>query len=162
VTAKRNKQWIAKIKIDFTHPPGLLFREKACIIAFVLAPKKVSPKVSGSGCGFLDTSSHRGEVGSPLRCARSWLGGIVATRKIAWKRNSMANEEMTLVVDQQRSCKYCKTRLKRGKKYSNLSEKTTRQHFVLNLLSNRARASQPIGLIGIIRSFHCGDGNAFV
>jgi len=58
-----NKNWVASVTTDSTHPPEGLFTKSAATIARALASKKVSPKGPASGLRMLTYFINRGGKG---------------------------------------------------------------------------------------------------
>jgi tRNA(adenine34) deaminase len=53
MAARTQRQWVANVATDSTHPPEGLFTKTATTIARVLASKEVSPKGPASGLKML-------------------------------------------------------------------------------------------------------------
>jgi Protein of unknown function (DUF3175) len=90
---KNKRRWVAKVKIDSTHPPQGLFTKSAATIARILASKKVSPKGPGSGMRMLTYFINRAGHGlSTERRAELEKAKTLLSKRVnqAKKRNKKA------------------------------------------------------------------------
>lgn len=88
--AAKNKQWVAKVKTDSTHPRAGLFTKSPRTIARELASKKVSPRGPQSGMRMLNYFINRAGRGlSATRRAKLETAKSLLSKRIRrWRSGS--------------------------------------------------------------------------